>query len=160
MNFISPLSGYPKSKFMRRVWQQRFCGLVLFWAAKERSIKNLVSNLKSVYIYRRHSQWIVNRTIVIREEEGAIIVQGFPGGDNCTDDIFESGANIRRHLWCVNFNGEQVLRPSDCNYLDGNTGSDCSNFSNVTFESGVIVTLPSSRTGISSCPTTPSAPGS
>ena len=53
---------------------------------------------------------------------------------DCTDDIFESGANIRRHLWCVNSNGEQVLRPSDCNYFDSNTGSDCSNFSNVTFE--------------------------
>ena len=29
--------------------------------------------------------------------------------------------------------GEQVLGPSDCNF-NSNTGSDCSNFSNVTFE--------------------------
>ena len=34
----------------------------------------------------------------------------------------------------VSFNSEQVLRPSDCNYLNSNTGSDGSNFSNVTFE--------------------------
>ena len=47
---LTNVSGYPKSKFMRRVWQQHFCGLVLIWAANERFIKNLVSNLKKSYV--------------------------------------------------------------------------------------------------------------
>ena len=41
----------PKSKYeFWRVWHQLFCGLVLFWAAIEKSIKNLVSKLKKSYV--------------------------------------------------------------------------------------------------------------
>ena len=49
---------------------------------------------KSVYIYRRHSQWKVNCNVVTCEEEGAIIIQGFPGDEDYTDAIFGRVAHI------------------------------------------------------------------
>ena len=46
------------------------------------------------YIYRRLSQWKRNFNVVTCEEEGAIIIQGLPGDEIFSDDIFGRGANI------------------------------------------------------------------
>ena len=40
------------------------------------------------YIYRRLSQWKRNFNVVTCEEEGAIIIQGLPGDEIFSDDIF------------------------------------------------------------------------
>ena len=49
---------------------------------------------KVCHIYRRHSQWKANCNVVICEEEGANIIQGFPGDEDYTDAIFGRVAHI------------------------------------------------------------------